>query len=288
MASYHLIDTYLDTLARQLNWRGDHHDVASELRDHLYCAVERLEAEGVDLNHAQHRVLDSFGDPSVVTAAFVTSGSRGLALPTVFTTSAGRTAYLGCTAWLLLAGAWIVSQVLDGDGEWGTAARASYQVGWVSLLVAATATTTVLVALDSRHGGLGVVGRLGAALAGLGAVASILGWFIAGWGLLLGLGALLISVAVIRRGLAPRAPAVLLGASWVSAIALFVVLEEVIGLGTADEWGDHRWARVVATSVGSVGMAAGLWGIGRWLGAERPVSVDVVEPTLPVPESRRF
>lgn len=278
MAGHHMIDTYLETLARRLSWRGDHRDVDSELRDHLYCAVERLEADGVDSERAQMRVLDDFGDPAVVTAAFATSGSRGLALPTGFTAAAGRLARLGSAAWIVLAAAWFAAQIFDRGGEWGAKSQISYVVGWIGLLVAVVVTTTVLAALDTRHGGLGVIGRTGTVLAGLGVVASVAGWLIAGWGLLVGIGALLISMAVIRRGLAPRVPTALLGASWCTAIAFFVVLEEVVGLGTADEWGDHQWARVVAVGVGSAGMAAGLWGIGRWLGSEQPVNIDVVAP----------
>lgn len=280
MAGHHLIDTYLDTLGRQLSWRGDRHDVDSELRDHLYCATERLEAEGIAPDQAQQRVLAGFGDPSVVTAAFATSGSRGLALPTTFTTSAGRWARAGTAGWLILAAAWTAAQVFDRDGGWGTSSQISYLVGWIGLLVSAIVTTVVLVALDTRHGGLGLVGRVGAALAGLGVIASLPGWLIAGWGLLVGIGALLISVAVLKRALAPRTPIALLGASWVTAIAIFVVLEDVVGLGTPDEWGDHQWARVVAVVVGSIGMAAGLWGTGRWLASERPVSAELnlIEP----------
>lgn len=278
MAGHHLIDAYLGTLARRLGWRGDHHDVDSELRDHLYCAVERLEADGVDSHRAQMQVLDDFGDPTVVTAAFATSGSRGLALPTSFTAGAGRAARAGSAAWIVLAVAWTVSQLFDSDGGWAVRSQISYVVGWIGLLVGVVVTTAVLAALDTRHGGLGVIGRTGTALAGLGVVASMLGWLIAGWGLLVGIGALLISMAVIRRGLAPRVPTAFLGASWCTAIALFVVLEEVVGLGTADEWGDHPWARVVAVGIGSVGMAAGLWGLGSWLASEQPVNLDVVAP----------
>ncbi len=46
MADYALIDGYVDTLRARMRWRGDVEDLVAEVRDHLYSAVEGLEAGG--------------------------------------------------------------------------------------------------------------------------------------------------------------------------------------------------------------------------------------------------
>lgn len=276
MAGHHLIDAYLETLADQLRWRGDHADVDSELRDHLYCAAEHLEARGIDADDAQRQVLLKFGDPTVVTAAFATTGSRGLALPTQFTTRAGRLAHVATAGWLVLGVGWNFMHYFDANQGWSAPTQASYIVAWVGLLIAAGVTVVVLAALDRRHGGLGILGRAGAIIAGLGVVASVLGWLIAGWGSLIGIGCLLVAIAVLKRDIAPRLPMLLMAASWLVAVPLFGLLE-FTGAGSPDQWGDHPLASLIAVSIGAVGMAIGVTGVGRWLASEQPVNPELIE-----------
>ena len=74
MAGYHLIDDYLAGLRSRISWHRRRDDVESELRDHLYSAVEALERDGVDVEAAQHRVLARFGEPGLVATAFASTG----------------------------------------------------------------------------------------------------------------------------------------------------------------------------------------------------------------------
>jgi hypothetical protein len=188
VGNFGLIDAYLRTLQARLAWRNDSSEIDDEMRDHLYCAVEELEASGMDADAAQHRVLSRFGDPAAVAASFATSGSKGLALPTQFTRSAGGAAMIAASLWVASVSAWFVSVLLEKDsGVWEGRAQVFWMLGASLLIGATTLTVVVLVGLHSRHGGLGVIGYLGLALGGVGVVASLVGWFVYGWGPGLGL-----------------------------------------------------------------------------------------------------
>lgn len=272
MASYDLIDDYLTTLGSQLRWRGQPDDLDSELRDHLYTAAEALETEGIDNRTAQMRVLDQFGEPGTVSAAFAASGTSGLAVPTQFTQTAGKLALIAAAAWCAVAAGWSLSYVIEErTGRWeGTAAQAFWMMAAGALLGGAALTVAVLVALHRRHGGLGVLGLAGIGIAGLGAAAGLVGWFVWGWGALMGVGTLLIAVAVLHRGLVPRVPAVLLALAWPIAGSLAGILQNAEA-GGRDQWGDYPLAITVGLGVGCLTFAAGLIGLGRWLVAEEPV-----------------
>jgi hypothetical protein len=280
MAGYDLIDSYLANLRNQLRWRGETDNLEDELRDHLYTAAEQLEAGGLASEAAQRAVLDRFGEPAIVSSAFAASGTSGLAVPTKFTQNGGRLSIIAAVGWILVAAGFSASYVAEqNSGEWGGPAQGFFLVGATSLLSAGALTVATFVALHKRHGGLGIIGTIGIAFAGVGAAAGLIGWFLYGWGTLIGLGALLVSAAVLRRGLAPRQATVLLGSAWVVAASVGAPLR-LLEVGTQDQWGDYPLPNVIGIATGCVLFAAGLAEMGRWLRTETPVEqVPAGSPT---------
>jgi hypothetical protein len=141
------------------------------------------------------------------------------------------------------------------------------------LLPAALLTVVMIVALIRRHGGLGVVGHLATAVAALGAMASSVSWFVAGWASLVGLGALIVAGALLRRGLTPRLPTLFLGLSWPAAALVWIVLR-VLEVGTPDQWNNYHVPVIAAICVGALGYAVALFGLGRWMSGEEAVSTE--------------
>ncbi len=276
MAGHELIDDYLDDIARRLRWRPDVDAVTDELRDHLYSAVERRVAMGSSSSEAERETLAAFGPPGDVAMDFATTGTSGLAVPTSFTVTAGRLALFAAAGWILVLVVITASQIADEvTGRWEGPPQILYLVGSVLMLISAALTAVLVVALVQRHGGLGIIGRLGIGLATLGAAASFVSWFYPGWVTLIGVGSLLVAVAIRRRSLAPQPPAVLFGAAWLLATAATVGLD-MLGVGTPDEWGDNRTALMIGLAVGCVGYAAALIGLGRWMAREDAITDETI------------
>ncbi|MFW2381683.1 MAG: permease prefix domain 1-containing protein [Acidimicrobiales bacterium] len=280
MAGYNLIDNYLESLRSQLRWRGETDDIDSEIRDHLYTAAERLEAQGMSRPAAEATVLKRFGEPAVVSSAFAANGTTGLAVPTHFTQSIGMAALIGALGWLLVAGGFLASYGAERmTGEWDGAPMALFMMGQLSLLASAALTVATFIGLFKRHGGLGALGALGIGATCLGAAAGIIGWFYYGWGTLIAIGSLLITASVIRRGLAPAWAMILVGVAWLLAGATAVTLQ-MMEVGPRDQWGDYPLVLVTAVTVGCVFFAAGLGGIGQWLRREDPVGPILAGDTV--------
>lgn len=278
MAGYDLIDQYLTTLQAQLRWRGESDDLDSELRDHLYTAAEVQEAHGLGPQDAQRAVLDRFGAPITVSSAFASNGTKGLAVPTQFTKSSGQLAFIAALAWIMVgvgfAGSYAVERTL---GEWEGPALGLFLLGQLSLLAGASLTVVIFLALFQRHGGLGILGMAGIGIAALGAAAGLIGWFVYGWGTLIGLGALLIAGSLLRRELAPRLASVAIGTAgiWAGAVGGTLWLLEA---GPQDQYGDYPLVGLTSVGVGCTLLAVGLVGIGRWLWNEQPVENLVTGP----------
>lgn len=270
MAGYELIDAYLESLGSHMVWHRDRHEVDVELRDHLYSAVEAAERSRAGSGDAQRQVLDRFGDPAVVALAFASTGSRGVALPTESTTRTGSVALVAAGLWVAVAAGMAASYGLDrATGNWEGVPQILFIASTAALLAAAVLTVITVVGLQHRHGGLGVIGRLGVGVAGLGAATSLVSWFVYGWASLLGAGTLLIAVAMLRRGIAPRLPTLLFGGAWLIANTVGVVLLS-LQVGPRDEWGDYPLVKAVTIAIGATVVAAGLAGLGRWLTSEQP------------------
>ena len=274
MAGDQLIERYLADLRRRLAWRADVDDVIAEAADHLLSAVERLVADGESTERAQQAVLGRFGDPTTVATAFAATSTGGLAMPTRFTRLAGVAAMIAAALWAVSAAMWLIDEFLEPSGR---AEPVVQLVAFASLLGASALMVVVVVGLHRRHGGLGALGRIGLSLIGLSAVATLLFWFVMGWGVLLALGLLLVAIAVNARGLAPTLPTAAFGGAWLVAATTWSVLR-YLEVGTRDEWGDFPAVSPLAIAVGVVILVPGLIGLGRWLSSETPADLVHGEP----------
>lgn len=273
MAGYELIDAHVASLARGMAWRPDNDDILAELTDHLYSAVEGLEAGGMDTDAAQHQVLARFGNPGQVVTAFGTSGVDGLALPTRFTVGAGVLAMVAAVSIVIFWAGWLSAEMLDRHlGGWEGLPQVAFMIGALALMGGLGCTAGLVVGLHRRHGGFGLVGYGAMVLAALAVVSSFASWFVFGWGGLLAAAMLAIGLAVMRRGLAPRWAAGAVAAAWPLAGVVYGAAW-FFELGERDQWGDYPEAVVVGLTVGCLLFAAGTFGLGRWLMSEDPVQV---------------
>jgi hypothetical protein len=270
MAGHELIDAYLAGLRRRLAWSPEVDDIVAEAEDHLLCAMEHLINCGEDIGTAQETVVGRFGDSTTVAATHAATSRGGLAMPTQFTRLAGISALISAVLWAASAALWMINHLLDPSGN------AETVVAWLAFttLVGAAASTGLLViGLSRRHGGLGALGNLGLALVGLGMVATLMFWFVMGWGLLFAAGLLLVALAVHARGLAPTAATVAFGGGWTIGVITWSALR-ALEVGTRDRWGDYPVVSPTAIAVGVAILAPGLIGLGRWLSTETPQDLD--------------
>ncbi len=280
MAGHELIDRYLDDVARRLAWRPDVGAVTDELRDHLYCAVERRTAAGIPEATAQTETIAHFGPPGDIAMDFATTGTKGLAVPTSFTVSAGRLAIAAALGWVLVPALMIASELTDrATGSWEGTPQLLFMVGMSILMLSAVFTAVLVVALVQRHGGLGVVGAIGIGLAMLGSLATFTAWFYLGWGSLIGLGSVIIAVVMRRRSIVPRGATIAFGLAWPVG-GLVLALLDLLQVGPVDDWGDRPAALLGGLSVGSVAFAVALVGLGRWLATEEAVTDDAIRAAV--------
>lgn len=273
MAGHQLIDTYLDGLRRRLAWSPEVDDLVAEAEDHLLCAMERLIADGAAGEVAQEAVLGRFGDSTTVAAAHAATSKGGLAMPTKFTRLAGIAAIVSAVLWAASAAMWLVDHFLDPSG------RAEIVVGsaaFTTLVGAAASSGLLIIGLQRRHGGLGPLGSIGLALVVLGTVATLMFWFVMGWGLLLAAGMLLVALAVHARGLAPTAATVAFGGGWSIGVIAWSALR-LLEVGTRDRWGDYPIVSPAAIAIAVAILAPGLIGLGRWLSTETPQDLEFPE-----------
>jgi hypothetical protein len=282
MASYRLIDAYVESLRGRVRRRPDVDEVIAEVEDHLYSTVERFEAGGIDADLAQRAALERFGDPDLVARAYAAAPTGGLAMPTRSTRTAGTFAIVSALLWLVVIGSWWLAGLIEPKYELQSAAsHIPYAFGAAGLLGAASLMVAAMVGLDRRHGGLGIPGTSGILVGGVGVVAALLAWVFTGWGTLTMIGALLFGVAMWRRDVAPRLPTLLFaGGPIVGALAWSILR---IARGTIDLtgfWGEHWFENEVGLTVGGVILAIGLLGLGRWLRSEEPAGVDAPDQAV--------
>ena len=278
MAGYDLIDAYLGSLADRLRWRRDIEELIVELGDHLYSATEQLEFEGRPADVAQRKVLVRFGSAQDVAIALATTQGGGIAAPTRFTQRSGRTAICCAALWPAVAVMWWLSLYLDRrTGRWEGSARVAYVAGNTTLLMATVLTVVVVIGLKRRHGGIGLAGIASVGFAVLAVMLSVFGWFVVGWGLVSAIAAGLVGVGTMRVGIAPRVPAAGFSGAWIIGAVTWCGLR-ILETGGADEWGNYPVVDLSGLTVGSVLVALGLAGLGRWLKNEEPADLRSREP----------
>lgn len=265
------IDRYLTSLALRLRHRADVDDVVDELRDHLRSAADAAERDGADRENAERAAVDRCGDPAKVAIAYATSGP--MPHPTSFTRSAGPLALAAAGGWVLFTVLMGANFALDnGSDDWGLPEMLRWFAAVGAALGAGALSTVVLMALRERHDGLGLPGTIGVGLAVAATGALLFAWLYPVWGSLFALATLWFGGAMLRQGLAPIWAAVLLAGAWPLAMSAWALVR-FLELGTPDEWGDYWAATVTLVTIGPILFAAGLIGIGRWLGAEEPIVI---------------
>lgn len=280
MADDGVIDAYLDELRAQMRWHGDVADIVAEADDHLRSTVDALIANGVGNGDAQREAVARFGDPAIVARACATTRRGRLALPTRSTRQGGVLGVVSGSLWLVYPVVWLIGGLLYdrvGPNNPGDELGSPAQLGLVlamgaALLGAACSMLVVVFVLAERHGGFGIPGTLGMVAGGVGVAAALFGWFFVGWGSALLVASALVSVELLRRGLAPRMWAVATGGGLAAGAALWGVLR-VAQVGGPDQHGEYLIANTVGLTVGSVILGSGLIGLGRWLGNEDPIDL---------------
>jgi hypothetical protein len=280
MADYVLIDGYVEVLRHQVRWRGDLDDLVAEVRDHLYTAAERLEARGAEGPRAQRETLERFGDPELITLAFATTPQGGLAMPTEFTKKTGTLAVIGAMLWLIMTSLWWMAGVAPprGDVTYDSLDGASgilYAVGAVALLGAVSLTFVTLLALQRRHGSLGLSGRVGLVASGLSVIAALAAWVFTGWGLMMTVATAFIAYPIYRRDIAPRLPTLALGGGFAAGAVAWALFRAVDGslLRWGGLWSDFWVANLVGITVAVVLFSFGLVGLGLWMRGEEPAEI---------------
>jgi hypothetical protein len=274
MARYGLIDGYLDTMRTEIRWRRDLDEIVSEMEDHLYSTVEGLLASGVESRAAQRATLDRFGEPDVLKAVYASTPTGGIAVPTKNTIRAGTLALASAALWFAAA-AIIFFTTFRNDDEW----QAAYLVFSIAVLAAGVLGLLAAIGVSKRLGGLGATGMIGLVITGLGVVASILTWAVYFWMTLQGIGLLVLGIAILRSGIAPKWSTMFVSSGFLVGIITWIVADAA-GLGGLDEWGNYQEAVWLSLIVGAVIVAIGMIGWGIWLRNEEPVDIDDNTPAV--------
>lgn len=274
MARYALIDGYLDTMRSEMRWRRDLDDVVYEMEDHLYSAVEHLVTRGAEVDDAQRSTLDRFGEPKVLAAVYASTNNGGLAVPTRTTRRAGTFAFIAAGAWPAAAGAFALETIFAE--QW----QVFYGVFSALILIGGVFTLLTMVGIGKRVGGLGTVGLVALAIAGLGVAASIIAWAIPLWMGLQGIGYLIFASAVRSRDTAPRPSTLAVASGFIIGVAVFLVAN-LAQIGWTDSYGDYPLAWAIGTATGLLILGSGLIGWGTWLRSEKPADIDL--DTTPIP-----
>jgi len=150
MADYALIDSYLDTVSRRLEYRPDRDDLRDELADHLLEATDRAHRRGMDNDAAQRSTLNRFGDPTVVAAMLAAVPTKGIDMIHNLSRAAGTLALLAAAVWLaaIVGGSFGLFNYLDRT--WSTD-----EYLWQSIVqsVAVLVTAVALIGLNLRSAG---------------------------------------------------------------------------------------------------------------------------------------
>lgn len=265
MAEHALIDQYLDALEREVRWTRDVDEILAEVADHLLEAVAVNLRRGLDRAAAQRRALTEFGDPALVGRAFAETRSGGIAMPTPFTRRSGVALIASSLLWLAGLALFVGADLADRSRPWEGLPQTLYSIGTLILITAGALLCIGILGMNSRHGGaLGTGGRVAFWLAALTTVTAVASWMWGVWLTALGLGAVALAINVLRSGIAPRTPGLLVGFGGASAAVTAWVLQL-----TMDEVDLGILTTVILVEVAVY--AAGLALLGAWMRGEAPV-----------------
>jgi hypothetical protein len=253
-AEHRLIAAYLVELRHSLDGihTDDADEIVAEVEDHLCEAADR---------YGELEALARFGTPNLVAATFHREARKGAAVPTTFTKRAGLVAAL--SPLVLALGAWANEFTNRGFAH---GAAVLFEV------FAFPAVVVGILGLRARHGGLGLLGRVGFWAFVAGPVFSIAmpwaGIVITG-GLWAGSFALL-GTAMLRAGVLPRPPVILFGFSAVVSIVIATALT-----GAGNDVGEAWVVPLVLQFAGFAWLGWAMWreevlvmpGSGPWASA---------------------
>jgi hypothetical protein len=274
MASQDLIFGYLVQVRTLVGFRRDADAIVAELEDHLRSGVEQRMHDGFDEVTAQKQSLDLIGEVGEVARELCRPNGMGVALPSRLS-RAGGVAALTAAALIMVSPlplyAWVQVRLAESS---------EVTAYWVYALVLVASSMASLIAL------VGTLARAGAgassgtvAATGMAAFGVVLTALFA-WGSMATMVLICLPFGLALARLAritPVPPGTWVQvAAWPVALAVFAVLNELTGLGPADEYGDYPWAWFVGGAVFAVPWAIGQVALGRLLLAE-PM-VDTVAP----------
>ena len=188
-------------------------------------------------------------------------------MPTEFTKTAGLFALAASGLWLASLAIMWLGKFADDFDTW------IYLVWSASILTAGVFTFVATLGLRQRHETFRRSGTVGLVILGVGVVLSIISWALPLWMTVQGVGMLLVALAILPNGVAPRAASVAYGSGMLIGSILFGALT-AMKVGNADRYGDYILAWDIGITVGLVIVAAGLLGIGMWLRGEEPSVVE--------------
>lgn len=281
MAEHDMIDAYLAEVRKALGRRRDADMIVAEIQDHLRESVSRSVSSGADPVEAQRAALSDFGGTDVVARAFAARPNGRLSVPTDSTRKGGAVGIAAATLWVAVALVFGLAWLLQDGFPWDV----GYLVGLVAVLWAGGLTVAFMWYLGDRHGrSLGPVAYAGMAITALGVAASFIAWAVPVWMSVEAAGIALVAWALLRAGILPRRPILLMGLALPISLAFFVVARAT-ELGGVDEWGDVAAASAGAIVIGPALLALGLNGLGRHLAGESPVVLDPVAGSLGIPDN---
>jgi hypothetical protein len=276
VAEHVLIDRYLRQLEVELRWLRDGEEIIEEVADHLFEAVAMYSQSDLDIGAAEQRALSEFGDPIMVGQAFASSRSGGIALPTRFTRFAGIALVTSSVLWLIGVALFYAADVADRTQPWEQLPQTYFTFGAFTVLAAGALLAVGILGVNRRHGGaLGIAGRVAFWLAVVTAITAPAAWMWGVWLTALGLGAVVLAVALQASDIAPRIPGLLVGIGGAFAAGSIWVVQL-----TTDEVNFGMGLGTALAFTGLVVYALGLILLGGWLSREVPV--DDPEPVATV------
>jgi hypothetical protein len=231
MARHELVDAYLSELRVSLGTFATATSVLEEAEDHLIESVEHLEARGLTRRDAEVQALARYGSAALVSKVCIVESRKGAAVSTTFTRRAGL---IAATMPLLLILGLSGNQIFYHDKQGIRGTLHGMSAGLI-LPLALCAFLIGLFGLRARHRGLGRWGT--AAIVTVVAAPFVAAPF--GWGagfvalLVLGLAVILLGIGMLRAGVLPVTPIVLLMAG---PVLMMLFTAVVVTTDFNDDW----------------------------------------------------